>query len=268
MPITLEARRDYVEGVVPLSFWLARKLSREGLPLHEALSAKTPLYRLTSLYDGHHHPANPDAGWRDERWEELLTEWDTLYARHRDDPGSEAIERAGLERLRPLLEARLEQDVREWPKPEDRPFGFFSYNASPKEVTERQISLHLANVFAPESPFAALQVRASELARLLDDAEAKYPGLQKVYCGSWLNSFQPFLDFFPPAWSASAQPRILVYSQGWWGQFTDRKGAYQKKNGEHLRRTGAFPFVSLGCTCSVPAIKGHLHAHFGIEFTA
>ena len=265
MPIAIAARRDYVEGIVPLSFWLACKWARAGLPLAETLSSKTPIYRLTSLYDGLHHPAKPEAGWRDERWEALLAEWELLYSRHPEDPGSAAIEQAGLERLRPLLEARLEQDVLEWLKVEDRPYGFFSYNASPQEAAEHAISLHLFNVFAPDSPFAAPQARAAELARLLKDAESRHPGLLKVTCGSWLNSFQPFLDLFPPEWPASATPRPLVHSQGWWGQFIDRKGAYQRKNGDHLRRTGAFPYQSLGCTCALMALKRHLQDRFGIE---
>src|SRR5262249_54476678 len=121
--ISLEARRDFVEGVVPLSLWLARRLWHGGMALEEALTARTNLYRLTCLWDGTHHPAHPPPGWRDPRWEELLGQMGVLFDRYARQDDTTALEREGLALLWPVLEPRLELDVRSWPAPQDRPFG-------------------------------------------------------------------------------------------------------------------------------------------------
>src|SRR5437870_5634728 len=94
-PITTEDRRHFVEGIVPLSLWVAHRFWREGMPLEEALTARTNIYRLTCLWDGERHPARPPDGWRDPSWEELLGRLKALYDKHDED--TTALEREGLE---------------------------------------------------------------------------------------------------------------------------------------------------------------------------
>src|SRR5439155_26609630 len=90
--ITCEARRDFIEGVVPLSLWLARRLWREGMPLEEAIAARTNIYRLTCLWDGTHHSAHPRDEWRDPRWAELLEQLNLLLTRLADAEDHTATE--------------------------------------------------------------------------------------------------------------------------------------------------------------------------------
>jgi hypothetical protein len=261
--MTLEARRDFVEGVVPLSLWLARRLWHKGMALPEAITARTNIYRLTCLWDGTHHPAHPRDGRRDRRWEELLAQLELLFTRHADAEEPEALERQGLELLWPVLEPRLAVDVQSWPSLQNRPFGFFIYNDSP---ADRSIALHLANPFAPRSPFADPQARAAELSRLLDEATALSPCPLRVTCGSWLNTFPPFLQFFPHAWAASAsEARPLGYHYGWWGQCIDRTGGFHRRNGEHLRRTGQFPYPCVHCSCALSELRWHLQENFDLK---
>ena len=63
-----EARRDFVTGIVPLSLWLAHRFWREGTAqrrgVREAITTRTDIYRLTCLWDGTNHPAQPLQGWR------------------------------------------------------------------------------------------------------------------------------------------------------------------------------------------------------------
>lgn len=263
MPLSLKARRDFIEGVVPLSLWLARKLNREGMPLFEALTVRTNLYRMTVLFDGKNHPAT---GFKDERWNEAAADLQRIYDRHKDDADSGPLEREGWERLRLLVEPRIEADARGWPKPEERPFGFFTYEfARPKNGSSR-IDLHLANPFVPESPFANPGARAAELMRLLSDAKAKQPEVETVHCGSWLNALKPFQELFPPEWAANmTAPSELRYHYGWWGQFIDRTGGFNRRNGDKLRATGVFPFPCVGCQCSVASLRKHLEKMFGIR---
>ena len=125
------------------------------------------------------------------------------------------------------------------------------------------LGLHLGNPFAPESPFADPRARAEELWRLVGDVCRDRPEITEIGTGTWLNSFQPFLDFFPPEWAASATPfSRLVPGMGWWGQFLDRRGGFHRKNGEHVRRTGKFPYPVMDCHCRIDRLKEHLRSKF------
>lgn len=259
MPITVEARRDFVQGIVPLSFWMADTLARGGEAFASALTNKTPVYRLTTLYDGKRHPS--DGTFSDPKWNALVAEFEAIRARGAGD----AYEKACTERCWPLLEGRIASDAAEWPELKDWPFGFWRYDLLVQDPAGATAELHLANPFAPESPFKDVPARARELARLLADATARCPDLKQVRCGSWLNSFAPFLAFFPEAYAKSAQARPLVYSKGWWGQFIDRAGNFHRRNGEQLRATGRFPFESLTCACGTADLKKHLKEKFGLE---
>lgn len=259
MPITVEARRDFVQGIVPLSFWMADRLARGGEAYAPALTDKTPVYRLTTLYDGKRHPS--DGKFSDSEWNALVAEFGAIRSRG----AGEACEKACTEKCWPLLEGRIAADAAEWPALKDWPFGFWRYDLLAQDPAGATAELHLANPFAPESPFKDVPARARELARLLADACARCPDLVQVRCGSWLNSFAPFLAFFPEAYAQSAQPRPLVYSKGWWGQFIDRAGSFHRRNGERLRATGRFPFASLTCACGVEDLKKHLKARFGLD---
>lgn len=256
--ITREARRDFVEGVVPLSLWLARRLWREGMDLGEALTARTNIYRLTSLWDGRNHPARPAEGWRDPRWEELLGQLRLLFERHAGSEDTTVLEQQGLQLLWPVLEARLTTDSAGGPTARARPFGFFTYDYSP---AERSVTLHLANPCPPRSPFAEPAARVAELGCLLDEAMARDPSPLRVLCSSWLNAFPPFQAFFPPVWASSASPPTpLGYHYGWWGQFINRTGGFHRPNGAHLRETGQFRYPCVRCTCSVDELREHLVA--------
>jgi hypothetical protein len=273
MSITLEARRDFVEGVVPLSLWVARRLCRHGMAFEEAIR-RTIIYRLTSLCPGRHDPAHAPAGGRDLCWEELLGQMQAVFARYNDSEDTAALEREGLELLWPVLEPGLELDVRSWPlpfekgAPRERPFGFFTYYKSSESPT---IGLHLANPFAPRSPFADPQARAAELRGLLDEATdaSRFAGTRpapvRVGCGSWLCSFPPFLQLFPPEFASSAEPEPLHHSYGWWGQFINRSGGFHRRNAEYLRRTGDFPYGCVWCACEISELRAHLDREFAAK---
>jgi hypothetical protein len=102
--------------------------------------------------------------------------------------------------------------------------------------------------------------------RLLSDAKAKQPEVETVHCGSWLNALKPFQELFPPEWAASmTAPSELRYHYGWWGQFIDRTGGFNRRNGEKLRATGKFPFPCVGCRCSTASLRAHLETRFGVR---
>ena len=101
MGITAADRRDYVENVTKLSLWLTKRYYRENESFTAFITRKTPLYRLTSFWDGENFPSAEKTGWQDEEWNALLTEFHAIYQQGNDD-NSDEFERAGLEFF-PLL---------------------------------------------------------------------------------------------------------------------------------------------------------------------
>lgn len=260
MPITLKARRELVEGLIPLNLHLAWRLLRQGHPFEEVLNARVDIYRYTSLYDGKVMPFGAPPGWRDERWEGMLTRLRRTLRRHAAASESLGFEREGYELLRPLLETALARGVAQWPRIEDRPYGFFTYDLTElAQPPACAIGLHLANPFAPLSPFVDPQERLRELQRLLADVSRAHPEVTHVSTGTWLNSFEPFLALFPPEWAASAaEVTVLFKGAGLWGQFYDRRGGFHRKNAEYLRRTGDFPYPPMKCQCRIDTLKAWL----------
>ncbi|MCL2641268.1 MAG: hypothetical protein FWD53_10515 [Phycisphaerales bacterium] len=266
MPITLEARRSFVRQCTCLSVWFARRLSQLGVPIRQAITNHTNVYRFTDLWDGKNHPAelSPDE-WCDEKWEALLDAFEHIHAKH--DPGnaSAEMEAEALELFWPRMEPALPRDVAAWPTLERMPFGFFNYNLSDENGTDGKIVLHLTNPFAPASPFDDMPRRARELAALLRDAMKKMPGKHTVYLQSWLAGFPPLQTLFPPAFALSASPPTpLRYHLGWWGQLIDRTGDIHQRHAQHIRRTGWFRYPNIQCCCPLDDTFAHLHTHFGI----
>ena len=265
MPITLEARTHFVRNVTKLSLWLGRRRSGPGAGFSEWLTRHTPVYRLTALWDGERHPAHPPQGWSDASWDAAVRDLAEMPVCDED---------AGLRRLWPLLQPRIRRDVADWPhipsgigtERRVRLFGFFLYDLTEFGRATTEMNLHMGNTQAPESPFHDVPARAGELARLLRDAQSLKPDMEWIQCASWLNTFAPFLRLFPAAWAGSATPpRPPGYSYGWWGQFVWRDGRFHKRNGEHLRRTGQFPFPAVVCRCRIASLRQHLRQCFGVD---
>lgn len=268
MPITTEARQDFVEHIVPLSLWLAhRRTTREKL-FGRILTEETPVYRLATLWDGEHHPARRQTDWWDGCWDALVEDLTRLSesARGRDDVA--LLEREGLALLMPYLEPRIATDVERWPRipsgigvdiEPEQVFGFFIYELPKKGSAADAVNLHMGNTLAPESPFADVPSRVREFLQMLDRVKDLRPDLEWIESGSWLNSFEPFLQFFPDEWRRSrSAPTGPTYTCGLWGQFITRTGAFHRRNGAFLRRTGEFPYPSVVCRCRIDTLRGHL----------
>ena len=258
MPVSYADRLDYVEGSTCLSVRFAWQRRRAGESLPEILSNQVPLYRLTVFNNQEHAKSPADA---DPRWARALQGLLELFERHKGGEDTGSLERAALALLWSHLEPRIQTDVEAWPKLMDRPFGFFSYDWGKCATGPDWLSLHLANPFAPHSPFEDMPARFRELKALFAAAMAEKPETRQVVCGSWLNGVKPFLTLFPEAWvlrrklNRDDKPNPGL---AWWGQFIDRSGRFHKKNGEYLRTHGVFPFPCSTCACRAEQLGEHL----------
>jgi hypothetical protein len=258
--LTYEKRLAYAREMTRLGLWYARRLLRDGAPLREAVNRRTPLYRLTSLWDRTHHVAR---GWDDPAWETVLKELEAAHARSKTTC---RFESQGADILAPLLEGGAQRDVAHWPwipegycvtpLPDAHVFGFFAF-----ETPEGGdcAAIHLANPFVPESPFSDPRARLRELGAMAAAIGRLAPGARRLGCASWLNAFPPFLALMPPEWAASLEPRpARGVGFDLWGQFVARDGGFHARNGRRFRQTGAFPYPVLAGCCTLEAVARHV----------
>ncbi len=261
MALSVENRTDFVRNIVKLSLWLVRKYQADGVEFERAVNRGTPIYRLTSLWDGVHHPANPIKGWNDKKWDALLK---ILKEESEVLTDNSSFERKGLETLWPWLEKRIEKDVNDWPWiPSafgtkiigERVSGMFLY-----EITEDgKLDLHMGNIYTPESPFKDMTRMAVDLRDLVENVIKKNSDIKSVVCESWMNSFEPFLTLFPIEWCKKSEATDMFnYTYDIWGQMVNRYGGFHKKNGEYLRIHGNFPYLSKKCECRIDSLLNHL----------
>ena len=273
MGIALEDRRDLVENLARLSLWFAGQRALAGDSLRDVIGRKTPLYRLTVFWDGATALISPEDGWRDHRWDTLLGKMERIHERYGGQERAEQWEQAGLDVLWPLIEPRIEKDVRAWPwipsclgatRPETGAFGFFLYEWQGVGEDSESLLLHMGNSLAPQSPFEDLEARARELLLVLASARKVKPHVDRIVSNSWLNSFGAFLRLFPTEWQRAVAPGPLSHTYDWWGQFVTRRGSYHTRNAEHLRRTHHFPYPSVICRCDIDTLRRHLEDEFDL----
>jgi hypothetical protein len=267
MSLTEEKRVEFVFNIIPLALWYVRRrynIEHGGFPgFRRCLTAQTPVYRLTELWDGRNHPAS---GWADERWEAMVQE---LYECLSEAPAD--FEEAGTSLLAPLLRSRIAVDLGAWPwtpcgycpdkLPDENLFGPFAYEKTDQigRPGEEFIAIHLGNIIVPRSPFEDMPQMCHDLLRLTECVMARHPAAVNIGCNSWLNSFARFLSLFPLEWGHTANlPGRVGCGYNWWGQFISRTGGFNFRNAKTMRATGAFPFQARNGRCGIKALQHHL----------
>ena len=93
-----------------------------------------------------------------------------------------------------------------------------------------------------------------------DAREAERFGAVKVGTSSWLNSVPRWLEWFPEEYRAGlSEPDLDVrWHYGFWGQFINARGCFNAAAGDHLRRTGRFPYYPRSGSCTIAALREHL----------
>lgn len=216
-----EAYVEYLEGVVPLSIWHAwdRSCRRaDAVPLDDMLEQHTDLWRKTKYYGGKWSPG--DEGAPPPDWMRMKADLTAMFDAHRGNDDSAVLEAACWDYLWPLMEPCVGKNARPPRKGPDRPFGCWTYYIR----QGRQVSVHIANVYQPESPFERIDDFAGDLLALLTYAHAEHPEADLAFCGSWLNNLPPFQALFPPVWAETLAGVVrLNGSNGIWGQYMDRR---------------------------------------------
>jgi len=246
-----EAYADYVRNVIPLKIWHVWDLSRratEPVPVSDALVSHVDIFRKTHYYRKRKY-------W--DFWEGKIPEWEEtkariceIFERHVQDRTSEAIERACLDYLWPLMEPCIQHLSRPLVEKEDRPYG--CWDCQLKEDEPNVVVVHFANAYQPESPFRCMERCAEELLQAMRDLKTQHAERDTLIVSSWLNSFLPFHAFFPPVWPQNMRGRqTQSATYGIWGQYMDRRGAFHRENARRFRQTGEHPYPLRTSRCSI-----------------
>lgn len=297
--IRAAVRKQFASDMTRLGLWYVHHLLSTGritrTQLPDALTRRVNIYRLTTLWDGEHDPAS---GHHDSRWLELaeqLAEW--LH-----DAELEVAEQRALGLLDPLL--ATEQRHRT-----DRTFGCWWYRAVGEGIADRpgvvgrvtnarklwhkargllgapaplrHAELHLFNACTPRSPLKAPHELLRSLVDLVADCQSRHPTVQRMWCSSWLNDRDAFVDLFPNSWRASASPRSFedvdrstigrarLNTYNWWGQFERSDGSFNERLAARFRASGGvLPFANRLCSIAVSELREHIDKRLSQEAPA
>ena len=253
-----ETYANYCREFSKLSIWYARKRILEGQSDFEnAFNERVNIFRNTTLFKDGKHPVD---GIVIPEWVAILEKVESIFNEHINDIDTSQLEEKSLAVFWPVLHERVTAYKPRKPTLEQRPYEAWTFDYR----RDDQISIHIGNTYAPDSPLSEKRVQfAAALIRLLEDSQKNRPDIKVVACGSWLNSVPTFLDLFTEAWKASGRASNNVrYTMGHWGQFTDRRGDFHARNGNKFREIGTFPYASLGCRDRIDPVLNHLRSRF------
>lgn len=121
---------------------------------------------------------------------------------------------------------------------------------------------HIRNALAPQSLFDDPTYLPACFMKMMTLAEAL--GQDTLFTGSWLNSYDRWLDIFPTGWRENlGEPDARVAGDsGYWGQLINSRGAFNEKTGAYIRETGRLRFPLRMSYCSFDAMRAHLSERF------
>ena len=121
-------------------------------------------------------------------------------------------------------------------KSKKRPYECWTYDLRDAGT----LNLLIVNVYQPRSPLSEMRIPfAASLLRMIRACRpSQRPDVTDVRCGTWMDSMPRFQALFPKVWAKSmVVANEINYTQGYWGQFVDRRGDFHEKNGEKFRAT-------------------------------
>ena len=253
-----DAHVEYVRGIIPLTahyIWHVCRLEHPSKAPEFVLDHYVDLWRKTAYSDGVSSPSDP--GFSHPRWSAMRRDLCDIYLQCRDDVDSCAFEARCMEYLWPFVEPALHRNAVPPRKGPTRPHGAWTATFRGARV----MSLHIANVYRPDSVFDHSEEFATDLLRIIEDTCAEKPCIETVFCGSWMNNLPSFQRFFPPEWVFNLhRPVFHNDTNGIWGQYIRRTGGLHKRNACHLRTRGRHRYPLIHSQCSVKSAVAYLHA--------
>ncbi|MEN6452622.1 MAG: hypothetical protein ABFD10_00070 [Prolixibacteraceae bacterium] len=186
-------------------------------------------------------------------WIKVRTKLVRLMDECNNECNTSAMEQSGLEMLLPLLKTRFQPN---YVFPE-QPFHHVWYTMHEENEL---VAVHFINADMPKSPFEDMEKFAGYLLIAIENACSKFPAIQQVECGTWMNDVAHFLRLWPESYQNSRYDREDTggFGPGWWGQYLTAAGGFNEKTAAFLRTTGKHLHpLSIG-RCPIEDILAHL----------
>ena len=241
---------NYIEKIVKLKLQYSSFLFyQKKISVKNALNNYCDIYRKTDLYSLKNQKFFPK---KKIIWNKLVNEISNLLDTKKKVPLSSFINRA-YEILLPRLLARINKKYGLQEYKNTARFGCFDYN-----MKDKKIDLHNINNKIPNSPFKKKKFhRLKDLLNLVKHSIKKNPRHKVIQCGSWMNTFYPFLELFPHSWKATGKFQ-KKNSLAWWGQFVDSSGGIHAKNSKQFLKNFKFPHPGEYYECNIYDLKEHI----------
>jgi hypothetical protein len=260
--ITREAYADYTINIVKLKLWYLNWLYNFGVDFDFSISKHINLYFHTSLCK---YSSETDSATRrkmvseDKVWQQILQRLkEKISAEKRRSAFMDLtpFENDCLALMQPYIDEHIDEHVLRQEEPADSPFGCFSYNLT--AGSDEFINIHFSNIYAPDSPFIYHEELKKTLLALVLDAKEKHPARKYIQIYSWIACLPKFAELFPTELKANAIAVGPDAGDGCWGQFVDRRGGFNYRRGDILRKTGQFAFVYSRSWCSFESLIKYL----------
>jgi hypothetical protein len=219
---------EYVSNVAKLMVWHIWDLTkRSGTTVGEQMENVAWLSRLATL----DRRVLTDAASLPE-WQKTRDQLINLISKCESKDQTYLMEQQCLNLLLPWFQPKF-RDNYIFP---EQPFHHLWYTMHEENSL---VAVHFINADMPESPFLDIEKFGGYLLRVIENACQKYPTVQEVECGTWMNNVPRFLKYWPETYHNNRQDWEDTggFGPGWWGQYMTAAGRFNEKAAEILRRT-------------------------------
>lgn len=261
--ITLAEHRDYLHEIVRLKLWFLHTYltSHPAEPFREALHERVDIYRKTIFNPGLLNPTAGEINYQSEGWQMLETELEACFRSAGNDAAR--FENEGFELVRDAVDGRAARDWVDVSFLDGYQCGSLRYEYG--TLGEDTVDVHIANARRPGSMFEDPEYLPCCFMELMRVTEERF-GCRRFRVFSWLNSVPKWLEYFPAEFTENREPANtdIRWHYGFWGQFIDARGLFNKWNAERFRATGTMPYSTRESFCSFTAMRQHLRNHFQV----
>jgi len=253
---TLEEHKAYVEQMVRLSFFFARRWLKgqsPEKPLGELLRDHTPLFHHALDYHDY------ETKWNNSDCLQIAAKVDDLQGL----PENEFEERMYAE-IKNLAMERAERFYLESvgvTVPKDYNAGSLKYDPPKSSRPANYCNFHIANAVSPKSIFDDPEYLPGCFRELMDKSEKEY-GYDTLGTSTWLDDNPRWLRLFPREWHDNLSPRTddVGWNFGNWGQLVTARGTFNEKAGQYVRENGKLKYKARGSHCSFAEMRKYLDA--------